>query len=169
MKKTKKNIGLGVDFVRVLFEELDLHGLYRLIPRQKIETLVEKIYTERGFYVEQKATDVATSQKVVLAKTCPYCQSPIFKDEAVVYCNKCHIPYHQNCWLENGCCAIPGCGHLKTISYKGAQRNEKVVVDFAEENNNMKQKEKKEMIIGFIVLVFALISFVFFVIVISSR
>jgi hypothetical protein len=159
VKKTKKNIGLGVDFIRVLFEELDLHGLYRLIPRQKIETLVEKIYTERGFYVEQEATDAATSQKVALAKTCPYCQSPIFKDEAVFYCNKCHIPYHQNCWLENGCCAIPGCGHIKTVSYIGVQRNEKVVVDFHEENS---RSENDASVLWAIVWTIIIVLMIFF-------
>ncbi len=157
MKKVDNNINKGVDFIRALFEELNLHGLYQLIPRQKFETLVDKIYTERGFYVEQRANDAVTLQKEVLAKICPFCQSPIFKDEAVVYCNKCRMPYHQNCWQENGCCGIPGCGHKTTVSNIGTQRIDKVIVDVAEENNTVKKEVDMEIIIGYIILTMLMI------------
>lgn len=46
---------------------------------------------------------------------CPYCQSPIGDDPdgvgrlSLVACLKCCSPHHEECWRDNGKCAIYGC------------------------------------------------------------
>jgi hypothetical protein len=41
--------------------------------------------------------------------TCAFCQSPISPDEPAASCPACHAPYHEDCWKENGGCAVYGC------------------------------------------------------------
>lgn len=39
-------------------------------------------------------------------RTCPYCLSPITKQDRVTQCNWCQAVYHVECWEEScGCCA----------------------------------------------------------------
>lgn len=44
-------------------------------------------------------------------KICEYCQTNIKNSSEVVVCPKCQTPYHPDCWLENGGCAVYGCGY----------------------------------------------------------
>ncbi len=40
---------------------------------------------------------------------CAICQSPLAPDEARCECPSCAAPYHEECWRENGGCAVYGC------------------------------------------------------------
>ncbi len=40
---------------------------------------------------------------------CPYCQTSIEIGIEKVYCNRCNLPYHKDCWHENSGCAAFGC------------------------------------------------------------
>lgn len=40
---------------------------------------------------------------------CPFCLWPLKADEALRKCDDCHAQYHDECWVENGGCAIFGC------------------------------------------------------------
>lgn len=42
-------------------------------------------------------------------KTCSICQSAIITGEHVVYCPDCALPFHHECWQENGGCSAYGC------------------------------------------------------------
>lgn len=39
---------------------------------------------------------------------CPYCQTEVKESEAIL-CPLCGMPYHSECWTENGGCAVYGC------------------------------------------------------------
>ncbi len=55
------------------------------------------------------------------ARTCPYCQTEISDHDQVVYCEKCGIPHHKACWIENGGCTTYGCtGSQGTTSQGGS-------------------------------------------------
>jgi hypothetical protein len=43
------------------------------------------------------------------AETCAYCQTEIPAGMRHVACPLCGIPYHADCWRENGGCAVYGC------------------------------------------------------------
>ena len=40
---------------------------------------------------------------------CPYCRTEIGAEQAAVTCTRCGLPYHRECWHENGGCATYGC------------------------------------------------------------
>lgn len=42
-------------------------------------------------------------------KSCPFCRFPIKERDDVVACGECHSTHHDDCWEENGGCAVPGC------------------------------------------------------------
>lgn len=44
--------------------------------------------------------------------TCAICMSSIGAGEAVRACDGCRSPYHDDCWNENGGCAVYGCTHV---------------------------------------------------------
>jgi hypothetical protein len=44
------------------------------------------------------------------AAVCPYCRGPIDSpDDAVVICEGCETPHHNDCYQENGGCTVFGC------------------------------------------------------------
>lgn len=45
----------------------------------------------------------------ITGKSCPYCQYPIKPGADAVYCSKCGIPHHSQCWGQNGRCTTFGC------------------------------------------------------------
>ncbi len=45
----------------------------------------------------------------VIGKVCPFCQTPIKPGARVIDCPDCHIPHHEECWLENRGCTTFGC------------------------------------------------------------
>ncbi len=42
-------------------------------------------------------------------RSCPYCRFAIKQGTAIVACGACHAPHHQDCWTDNGGCAIVAC------------------------------------------------------------
>ncbi len=43
------------------------------------------------------------------AVKCPYCRHDLSSGTAHVACDECHAQHHDDCWSENGGCAIVGC------------------------------------------------------------
>ena len=41
---------------------------------------------------------------------CTFCHTPVKNELETFYCPSCSSPYHKDCWLENGGCAVYGCG-----------------------------------------------------------
>jgi Prokaryotic RING finger family 1 len=46
------------------------------------------------------------------AASCAICMSPIGAADALRACEGCRAPYHEECWSENGGCAVYGCAHV---------------------------------------------------------
>ena len=44
-----------------------------------------------------------------LGKICPYCKTPFAEDDDVVFCDRCEMPHHTSCWIENQGCTTFGC------------------------------------------------------------
>lgn len=42
-------------------------------------------------------------------KSCPFCRFPIKERDEVVACGECHSTHHEDCWDENGGCAVSDC------------------------------------------------------------
>ncbi|MEA2410706.1 MAG: Prokaryotic finger family 1, partial [Thermoleophilaceae bacterium] len=42
-------------------------------------------------------------------RACPYCRFPLKEGIAVCECASCHAVHHDDCWGDNGGCAIVGC------------------------------------------------------------
>ena len=40
---------------------------------------------------------------------CSYCGSPVLKGEEYGICPECKMPFHNECWQENGGCGTSGC------------------------------------------------------------
>ncbi len=60
-----------------------------------------------------------------VGQTCTICQTTIAAGEAVVFCPDCRLPYHTDCWRENGGCAAYGCPQApKTVKPAEPQADE---------------------------------------------
>lgn len=60
-----------------------------------------------------------------VGQTCTVCQTTIAAGEAVVFCPECQLPYHGDCWRENGGCAAYGCDQApKTVKPAEPQGDE---------------------------------------------
>ena len=46
---------------------------------------------------------------------CAFCLSPIGTAGAVTACPACRASYHDDCWRENGGCAVYGCSEVPTV------------------------------------------------------
>ena len=57
--------------------------------------------------VPQRAQPSTSNERL-----CAICQSPMRADEAKTSCPGCRAEYHQDCWSENGGCAIYGCSEV---------------------------------------------------------
>lgn len=40
---------------------------------------------------------------------CPFCQTDVRPPAPLIVCPSCGVPYHAECWHENGGCAVFGC------------------------------------------------------------
>lgn len=52
-------------------------------------------------------------------KSCPFCRFPIKERDEVVACGECHSTHHEDCWEENGGCAVPDCAGAPAASGSG--------------------------------------------------
>lgn len=57
-------------------------------------------------------------------KSCPYCRFPIKERDEVVACGECGTPHHEDCWDDNGGCAVQECAgftaQAKSTGSKGS-------------------------------------------------
>lgn len=55
-----------------------------------------------------------------VGKLCAVCQSAFVTGCTVVACDACRLPFHPECWTENGGCATYGCTRMpKTVKAPG--------------------------------------------------
>jgi hypothetical protein len=70
------------------------------------------------------ATDAPSADSAV-GQTCTVCQTTIGAGEPVSFCPECRLPYHADCWTENGGCATYGCDQApKTVKPAEPQADE---------------------------------------------
>lgn len=56
-----------------------------------------------------------------VGKLCAICQGPFVPGVQVVACDACALPFHPECWQENGGCGTYGCTRMpKTVKAPGA-------------------------------------------------
>ena len=55
---------------------------------------------------------MSTSERVAV---CAICQCPLKPGEARSACPECHAEYHEDCWKENGGCAVYGCPQVPQV------------------------------------------------------
>src|SRR4051812_22419619 len=55
------------------------------------------------------ATQQRTAAATDTGRACPYCRFPLKEGVAVCECGACHSVHHDDCWADNGGCAIVGC------------------------------------------------------------
>jgi hypothetical protein len=56
----------------------------------------------------KKLKQFAAGQNVA-GKMCSICQSTLIAGERILYCPECSLPFHVECWDENGGCSSYGC------------------------------------------------------------
>ncbi|MGD1002397.1 MAG: RING finger protein [Candidatus Brocadiia bacterium] len=52
---------------------------------------------------------VLAAESSTAGKMCSICQSQIIMGERILKCPSCTLPFHKDCWIENGGCAQYGC------------------------------------------------------------
>ncbi len=115
---------VNYEFVKAMFEELNMSGVQEMMTEEMINALFTKLYNKRGLYVG-RVTDSDNSNARRSFGACPFCQSTIYENETKVYCAECSIPHHEDCWLENGRCALYGCTGRQNQAEPGAGRGDK--------------------------------------------
>jgi len=65
--------------------------------------------------------------------TCPYCRATIAPEQSAVTCTRCGLPYHRECWQENGGCATYGCAGGATLQSRARPAPESVEVELGPE------------------------------------
>jgi hypothetical protein len=53
--------------------------------------------------------DIFAAGTETAGKTCSICQTAIIAGETVVCCPDCSLPFHHECWNQNGGCSVYGC------------------------------------------------------------
>ncbi len=53
--------------------------------------------------------DLVIAGDEVAGQICAYCLSPFERGDVVLFCPKCGLPHHFDCWSENAGCAAYGC------------------------------------------------------------
>lgn len=52
---------------------------------------------------------VDVREKRIVGRNCPYCHFLLKDGAAVMECDSCHALHHEECWSENGGCAVASC------------------------------------------------------------
>ncbi len=99
----------GIEFLTIALTRMEMQGLIRMLSQKNIYEIVRAIYNDCGLYVTKERTDTKKLTVKAEKKICPYCQSTVIGDNNLVYCNKCEVPYHGECWQEISSCVIFGC------------------------------------------------------------
>ena len=111
------------ELVDFLLHELNLTGLQEIMTEQRVEKIFTRLLRERGIYIGRINSASIMEQERLSSGTCPFCQTPILDEAHQVFCKSCGIPHHDECWQENGHCAVFGCGQMKSLK-TGLERNE---------------------------------------------
>jgi hypothetical protein len=159
------------ELVDFLLNELNLTGLQEIMSEKRVEILFARLFRERGLYIGRVNRVSAFKQELLSCGTCPYCQTLIPDDANQVFCKSCGIPHHDECWQENGHCAVFGCGQMESLKTGLEQKEEQSLIvlgeddlgDEAEENQAKEYEEDHTILwitIGglFLFLVFVLLS-----------
>lgn len=97
-------------FLRPQFQVRELIPPAQRPPRA--QTLAELFRSAPSTYHRGRPVRSAPSLPLITAgdaETCAYCQTEIPAGVRHVACPLCGIPYHADCWRENGGCAVYGC------------------------------------------------------------
>jgi DNA-directed RNA polymerase subunit RPC12/RpoP len=61
-----------------------------------------------------------TATAVDAGRMCSICLSAVAAGETLVACDQCELPFHEECWNENGGCATYGCARApRTVKAAG--------------------------------------------------
>lgn len=152
MEEKDKSFSKGAEFIKIVFQELGLPGLYGLLSRQKVINLLEKIYHDHGLYIGQVKLEADKEANYKTSKTCPYCQSPILNETEILYCKSCSSPYHKDCWLDNGQCAVIGCGQKEAVKNTHWRAHDSTMIDlsteFFDEDYGLDQSNSSEAVVS---------------------
>lgn len=58
-----------------------------------------------------------TAPVEMAGRSCPYCRFPLKEGGQVVECSSCHAVHHEDCYHENGGCAVAGCAGGPTAQH----------------------------------------------------
>lgn len=92
------------------------------MSEQRVEKIFTSLLRERGIFIGRVNSVNTLEQVLISSGTCPYCQTPVLDDVYQVFCKSCGIPHHDECWQENGHCAVFGCGQMQNLK-TGLERN----------------------------------------------
>jgi hypothetical protein len=56
----------------------------------------------------------STATADIAGRGCPYCRLPLKEGGAIIECGACHAVHHDDCYTENGSCAVAGCADRPT-------------------------------------------------------
>ena len=60
-----------------------------------------------------------TAEKSDAGRNCPYCRFAFKQGVGLVVCGVCSAHHHQDCWADNGGCAVLGCDAAPTVGQPG--------------------------------------------------
>jgi hypothetical protein len=103
-------------FAEAFHKALRSSGVGDAISKELVTELIIKINRKQDFFIGQGNLFFLQQKGIKANVVCPYCQSPIIEKTALVFCEACGIPHHAECWSENGCCAVFGCGETKSMN-----------------------------------------------------
>ena len=63
---------------------------------------------------------VFTANSKIVGQECSICQTDILAGEQIVFCQNCQVPFHKECWEENGGCAQYGCDSAPQVEKQDA-------------------------------------------------
>lgn len=67
--------------------------------------------------VGQGRNPSGTATPDMTGRSCPYCRFPLKEGGQVAECGSCHAVHHEDCYHENGGCAVAGCTSGPTAQY----------------------------------------------------
>ncbi|MBC8008774.1 MAG: hypothetical protein H7067_01595 [Burkholderiales bacterium] len=70
--------------------------------------------------MSEPSSPTPSSDPAAPSASCPYCLAVIGPDEASDTCPECRAPHHNECWTENGGCAVYGCACVPVVESRAA-------------------------------------------------
>jgi hypothetical protein len=63
----------------------------------------------------QPAASLSAAAEAPMREVCSVCQHPIEADDERTACNRCGLPFHEECWKENLGCSAYGCSNVNAL------------------------------------------------------